>query len=237
MTIANFKARVAAIVNRDATLFVVGGVDNLLQAMNDARRWAQRSHDFELLRTEDAYLSTSVAGANWATGCKTTPGGATAQLMKRVDEVWMYGTTTVGATTTYPRTYRIPFSYTGQFKRDLPVAQQYLWPIPNVYTQFDPNQFAYSVGTTLYVVNTSSATIFKLLGIKFLDDLTGTEDPDIFLTYYTDWFTYATIAALNYYLKDGERFVVDQGLVDNLWKSVIQHDGTIANMGESVNLD
>lgn len=234
MTISNFKSMVAAYVNRSTSALTVNSQDLLLQAMNDARRQAQREHAFELLRTEDAYLSTSVAGGLWATGCKTTPGGATAILMRRVDEVWNY-TTATSPSTNYPRTTRIDFSYSGQFKRELPTANLRVTVPSQDYTV--QNQFAYVIGTKLYVTTVTTATIYKLVGIEFLDDLTGSESPDIFLTYYTDWFKYATIAALNVYLKDSERFPIDAALMERMWTSVKNHDGSIANMGESISLD
>lgn len=237
MTIAHFKQQIANMLNRPLTsLTSVNAEDMVLMAMNDARMAAQRSHEFELNRTEDAYLSTHLGGANWMTGCKTTPGGGTAILMKRVDAVWNYSSYLVGATTYYPRTTRVPFDYSGRFNRELSIIDQ----------RFNPNQassvttmdqFAYAVGNQLFVTTISTASIYKLVGVQFLDDLTGSESPDIFLTYFTDWFRYATVAALNVYLKDSERFPIDVNVLANLWQSVQTLDGTIANMGESVNLD
>lgn len=235
MTIANFKIQIAAYLNRTVASFTVGGVDLLLGAMNDARRAAQREHAFELLRDEDIFLSTSAAGANWQTGCKTTPGGSTAVLMRRVDEVWNYSTSAVGVTAYYPRTTRIDFGYSGEFKRELPVAdsQQIVYPQDYALSR----RFAYLVGPKLFVSTTTTATIYKLVGIKWLDDLIDADTPDIFLTYYTDWFKYATIAALNVYLKDSERFAIDATVMGRMWTSVINHDGSIANAGESISLD
>lgn len=236
-TIAAFKQQIANMMNRTlASLNSVNSQDMLLMAMNDARREAQRSHEFELNRTEDCYLGTHLGGANWMTGCKTTPGGATALLMKRIDEVWNYSSYAIGATTYYPRTTRIPFSYTGEFKRELPPVDIRFNPAQssNVTTM---NQFAYANGTQLFVTTVTTATNYKLLGIKFLDDLTDADSPDIFLTYFTDWFRYATIAALNVYLKDSERYPIDTNTMARLYQSMTMLDGTIANMGESVNLD
>jgi hypothetical protein len=51
MTLANFKSMVCALVNRTQTELTVNSQDLVLLAMNDARRAAQRMHDFELNRT------------------------------------------------------------------------------------------------------------------------------------------------------------------------------------------
>lgn len=237
MTIADFKQQVANAAHRSlSSLTGDNSQDMILAAMNDARRGAQRAHLFELNRTEDAYLSSSQAGANWMTGAKTTPGGATAVQLLRLDEVWNY-TTNTAPSTHYVRTTRVPFNYSGVFKRELPPVDRVLVVQGDSQYYTIQDQFAYTVGATLFVPTVTSATIFKLVGIKFLADLAGSEDPDIFLTYFTDWFRYATIAALNNYLKDSERFPIDDLVMERLWKTVITLDGTIANQGESVNLD
>ena len=238
MTLANFKSLVAGYVNRTAaSLTSVNSQDILLDSINTARRAAQRDHTFELNRFEDAYLTTSAAGAAWTTGCKTTPGGATAVLMRRVDEVWNYSTATIGATTYYPRTTRIDFSYSGQFKREMvTVSNNQSVSSPQDY--YVQNKFAYATGVNLYVTTVVDATeTYKLVGIKWLDDLADGDAADIFLTYYTDWLKWATLAQLNVYLKDNERFPVDMQVMNRAWESVKQHDGSISNMGESTSLD
>jgi hypothetical protein len=231
-TIANFKAQVANYMNRTATSFTsVNSQDMLLAAMNNARRAAQRDYAFELNR-KDAFLTTSIAGANWMTGCKTTPGGATAQLMRRVDSIYLYST----QDTNYIRTQRIDLGGVGDYKRELPVNMGSVGQlITNPTTTQRP--FAYLEGQSLKVTTYSTATTFMLNGIAFLDDLADGDNPDIFLTYFTDWFLWATIIQLNLYLKDTERFPVDLPTVDRLWKSVKEFDGQMANAGDGATLD
>lgn len=236
MTIADFKLRVAAIINRDASLFVVGGVDNLLQAMNDARRTAQRDHTFQLLK-RDVFLSVTPAGSNWQTGCKTTPGGATAVTMKRIDGVWNYATQAFTGGTQYLRTSYIDSGVTGDFKRTLPVYDTAQLIITNQPQWITRRSFWYTQGSNLFVTNITATTTYLVEGVTWLDDLTGSESPDMFLTYFTDWFLYATIAALNFYLKDNEKFPIDSVVMDRLWASVKQMDGEVANAGDWTNLD
>lgn len=237
MTITNFKTFVEGWLNRSAGSFTVGGFDFLLQAMNDARRAAQRDHVFELLRTEDAYLSTSAAGALWTTACVDTPVPGSAILMRRVDEVWQYSSTTIGASTVYLRTARVPLQTSGDLKRDLPVVDTQFMTVnqPNPWVQ---NMMAYAVGPKLYIAGqNATASYYKLVGVQWLDDLTGSENPDMFLTYFTDWFRMATVMFLNTYLKDSERFAIDTNLMLRAWESVKTFDGQIANMGEQANLN
>jgi hypothetical protein len=234
MTIANFKALVVGLINRDASIFTVSTIDHVVEAMNSARRAAQRAHTFELLR-DDVFLTTSVAGAAWTTGCKTTPGGATAVLMRRIDSVWQYSPQSVGIATAYLRTYRVPFETTGSFKRELGI---YAGAVSQSSLQSSSiaRPFAYTNGENLYVTTISTATPFLVNGIKWLDDLVIGSTADIFLTYFTDWLLWGTLMQLNQFLKDSEKVPIDMALVNRAWETVKQMDGTIANQGD-VSLD
>lgn len=236
MTIANFKALVESWLNRTTGSFTIGTTDCLLAAMNDARRAAQRAHNFELLRTNGCFLATSATGAAWTTGCKTTPGGATAILMKRIDSIWQYATTTIGGSTVYLPTARIRFDTSGDLKRSLPVVDTGYYTV-NQQTPFTQDMFGYVIGTNLYVTTVTTSTNLMLFGIQWMDDLTGSESPDIFLTYFTDWFRIATVFFLNTYLKDNERFQIDEVQLAAAFKSMCAMDGDVANMGEVANLD
>lgn len=240
MTLSNFKARIYGFINRSATLFTTtesASIDQVLYAINDARRSAQREHMFEMLRG-DAFLSTSEIGANWMTGCKTTPGGATARLMKRVDSVYNYSTSTITAGTLYARTSKIDFGHVADFKRELPVdgGTEFLTQTASS-SLLARRKFAYMNGQLLHVVSVDTAANVMLNGITFLDDLADGDAADIFLTYFPDWLHWATLIQLNQFLKDDQRINIDSVFVGNLWKSVKEMDGQIANSGDNANLD
>lgn len=234
-TLANFKQQVANYMNRTlASLTSVNSQDMLLTAINNARRSAQRDHAFELNRV-DAFLTTSMVGANWMTGCKTTPGGATAVLMRRIDSVWNYTTATIDVTTIYPRTSKIDMGNAADFKRELPMFNGPTDAI-NWQSLQVRRPFGYYSGATLYINSTVSSP-YLLNGIKWLDDMADGDSPELFLTYFTDWLLWATIIQLNMYLKDSERFPVDNATVARLWESVKMFDGQFANSGDVANLD
>jgi len=235
MTIANFKARIYGFINRSSTLFTTtesASIDQVLYAMHDAIRAAQREYAFELNRT-DAFLTTSEVGANWMTGCKTTPGGATAVLMKRLDSVWNYSTNSVSAGTVYSRTSKIDFGTVGDFKRELPIDGGSLTLEQNTLTTAR-RKFVYLNGQNLHVVTVGTATPVLVNGIKFVDE---SADNDIFLTYFTDWFFWATLIQLNQFLKDDQRLNIDYSFVSKLWQSVKEMDGQIANSGDTASLN
>lgn len=234
VTIANFKQQIANYMNRTlASLNSVNSQDMLLAAMNNARRAAQRDYAFELNRV-DVFINSSLVGSNWMTGCKTAPSGGSTQLMRRIDSMWNYNSGVVGTTPVYPRTSKVDLGNIGDYKRELPTFDS---PI-DTYQQ-NPRYtrpFAYFKGQFIYV-NSIADTNYLLDGIAWLDDLADGDSPDIFLTYFTDWFLWATIIQLNMYLKDSERFPVDNATVARLWESVKEFDGQHANSGDGANLD
>lgn len=235
MTKANFKAWIYGFINRVSTLFsttTTATIDQVDYAMTNAIRAAQRGYSFALART-DAFLTTSEVGANWMTGCKTTPGGATAVLMRRIDSIWNYTTNTVTAGTVYARTSRIDYGNVGSFKRELPVDAGSLTLDQNSLT-VARRKFGYLNGQTLCITTLGTATPVLVNGISFIDTCT---DDDIFLTYFTDWFFWATLIQLNQFLKDDQRINIDNAFVTKLWESVKEFDGATANAGDAVSLD
>lgn len=235
MTIANFKARIYGFINRSSTLFTTtesASIDQVTYAMNDAIVAAQREYAFELNRT-DAFLTTSEIGANWMTGCKTAPDGMTAVLMKRIDSVYNFSTSTISAGTLYARSSRIDLDTIGAFKRELAVDSGV--GLLNANTQqVCRRKFAYVNGVLMHVVSLETSTPVLVNGIKFIDTVT---DNDIFLTYFSDWFFWATLIQLNQFLKDDQRISIDLAFVGKLWQAVKEMDGQIANAGDSASLD
>lgn len=233
MTITAFKNMIYGFINRDSSIFTTsqgGSTDQMLAAMNAVRRHAQRKYAFELNRV-DVFLATSLAGANWQTGCTATPGGS-AVLMRRIDTVWNYAT----SGTLYVRSSRIDLGNVNDYKRELSVYNGNLDIAPSVIPTAN-RPFAYINGPNLFVNPYSTSTSFMLNGIKWLDDLTGSEDPDVFLTYFTDWFQWAVIMYLNQFLADSNRVQVDAAMVKELWESVKEYDGQFINAGDGANLD
>lgn len=68
-TYRELRDRVAAYMHRDAAVFLMNGQDLLLQAVNDAKNFAQRAVDFEFSRT-----FASMPGVNTRTGASFAQG-------------------------------------------------------------------------------------------------------------------------------------------------------------------
>ncbi len=241
-TISQHKARILGFINRDKTVFNTessgNNIDQVLAATNDARRSAQREHDFALLQG-DAFLSTSEIGANWMTGCKTTPGGTTTQLMKKIDNVYNFSASTIPAGTVYIRTSKIDFGNVKDYKRELPVdsGSQYLLQQTATGILLARRKFAYINGQILAISTVDTTANVMVNGTTFLDDLLPSDSPDLFLTYFSDWLFWATLIQLNQFIKDDARINIDATFVGKLWQSVKEMDGQIANSGDSVTLD
>jgi hypothetical protein len=241
-TISQLKARILGFINRDKTVFNTessgNNIDQVLAAINDARRSAQREYNFALLQG-DAFLTTSEIGANWMTGCKTTPGGTVTQLMKKVDSVYNYSTSTIPAGTLYARTSKIDFGNVADFKREVPVdsGSQYLLQQTATGILLARRKFAFMNGQNLHIATVDTAVPVMLNGTTFLDDLLPSDSPDVFLTYFSDWLFWATITQLNQFIKDDARINIDGAFMGRLWQSVKEMDGQIANSGDSATLD
>lgn len=221
MTYANFKDMVCSYSNRIAALYsTVGAQDVVLLAMNDARRQAQRLYKFNLCKRQ-AFVKVSVLPQSMLTDFDADPSGSGALvIVNRLDELWEYGTATVAATTCYYPTKQLLIRRRAELEYAAPNPT---WPNQHS-TSAMTDSFAYSVGTNIYHSNLTVQTWYLAFVVEFLADHAGASVEDIFLTYFTDWLKWATLANLNYWLKENERIQVDAVLVASLWNSVTQFD-------------
>lgn len=232
MTYANFKDSVVSYMNRTAAAVVTAGsIDLVLQAMNDARRWAQREYNFEGNATQ-AFVSLSMVPKSMLTDFKTTPALNTTVVAKRVDALYEYGATTVGATTVYYPTRRIELRRRSAIVPFVPADPQ-----ATALTSPAQSSFAYVHGVNIAHTNLTTATTVMADIIEFMGDHAGGAVEDIFLIYYTDWLKWATLANLNVWLKDSERTVIDQNLVSTTWASVKRHDAQQSYSTDDLSLD
>lgn len=209
-SVTNLKAKIAAYMNRAASSFVIGGVDNLLEAMNDARRNAQLRYDFNHLRVR-AFLVVTPTGVNWQTDATDSPGG-TAVPLKSIKEVWSFETVS-GLPTKYKQMF-----FEGGVLNDFEVITPSL---QIVGSQLLPNN-----------LNITSSETYLIEGIKWLPELDGTETNDFFCNRGATWLTYQTIQNLNLYLKEDSRVGISDAVVQRAWSDFISWDG---NLGLSNN--
>jgi hypothetical protein len=231
MTVAQLSDKIAAYIDRAGAALVTSGSsqDLILAAINDARRQAQRDHDFKLLEGS-AFITTDAAGTNYMTGAKTTPGGETAQKMKKISGVWNYSV----SGSYYLRTSRVDFGSIHDHSRNLPLQssgdETYATNNNSV-----PN-FVYLNGPLLCANGATTATTYMIDGIKWMDDLVA-ETSDVFVDYFADWIMWSSLLSLNNFLKDDQRMTISAQLLSRAWDSVRELDGSIANSGDWTSLN
>jgi hypothetical protein len=230
MTYANFKDSVASYSNRIAALFAtVGAQDIVLEAMNDARRSAQQKYRFNLAKRQ-AFVNLSLLPQSLKTDFRTTPGGATAVVINRLDELWEYGTATVASTTCYYPTVQLDIRR--QSMLEYAAANRSLTSSTSTLTQ----DFAYCHGPNVYHSNLTTQTWYLAFVVEFLPDLTSAATTDLFLDYAPNWLKFATLMNLNAWLADSEKIQVDSQLMQLAWDAFTQFDAQQAEVG-TISLD
>ena len=238
--------RVAAYIGRSNTSFTVGTVDNILSALNDSRSRAQQAYDWQQLRTIGAIKVNGSSGAPWYTpatgyGPYTSDAPGTAMYIKKIDTLWNYVKDAAG---NMGPTNRIDFATEQQFKRLLPTNMGF--PFTQVYPSGPPyffntiptqQNFAYIIGTKLFVNTCATPTWFMFIGTQVLPDLAGSETSDFFIDKYQNWLLYATLQNLNGFLKEDQRVAISASLLDKAWAEATFDDSRSGSQGEWSNLD
>lgn len=235
-----FKETVLSQANRASSVFTspTTSIDMVLVAMNNARRQAQRNYTFEIFR-QPAYAAVSMAGVSLLTDFDANPTGAGALVVvKQIDGVYEYGTATVGATTVYYRTNRVPFWRHSQFNRELGISPSTFGGTQTILGSLQTaDAFVYQQGTNVYHSNLSTPTYYLFDVVAWLPDHDGGAGTDFFLTYGADWLQMQTIKNMNAYLKDTEQVQVSSALLDEAWNSMKQFDAQLAASTWATNLD
>jgi hypothetical protein len=215
MTFVNFKSLVAAYLNRKVTDFTVNGVDVIGDAVNDAKRVAQREHDFVKNRAM-GFVTLSKSGVDLST-FKATPGGS-ALSVKKVLSVWLYDTT--GGV--YTRTAQMEPLASGELGYMLPGSI-----VPGFITPSSTSaRYFYQVGTKLYCTGVDTLDVMCEVVIT-QPDYSGASDEDFFLVDYKDWMLLKTVEQLNFFLKEDQRVQISQGAMAARWDSVMKQENNL----------
>jgi hypothetical protein len=215
MTFVNFKSLVAAYLNRKVTDFTVNGVDVIGDAVNDAKRVAQREHDFVKNRAI-GFVTLSKSGTEIST-FKATPGGS-ALSVKKLLSVWLYDTT--GGV--YTRTAMMEPLASSELGYMLPGSV-----VSEAFTSFSTSaRYFYQVGTKLYCTGVDTLDVMCEVVIK-QPDYALDADEDFFLTDYKDWMLLKTVEQLNFFLKEDQRVQISQGAMAARWDSVMKQENNL----------
>ncbi len=211
-------------MSRQAADLDVDGVDHLLCAINDARTMAQNLYTFRRLRT-DAFIKTSMLGADYTTAVKATPSdGGTQVLIKLIEKVWEFQQRTISAGTLYERSAQIDYRSDRAPSMSLPLAGTSRTTYDyRQTTNCTGNTFAWIKGSKFFV-NYEAATWVLVEVVQKLPDLEGDESSDFFIDNAPNWLLWQSIQCLNGYLKEDQRVSVSQRLLTDAWEAFTQWD-------------
>lgn len=217
-----------------ATFATATAADVLLFAVNNAKKFAQRKHSFELNR-----LSATVSVSSTPTGGDLTTaveyGTSTPVVVKAIERAYL---TDPNSGQSYPipivsrsyDAYHMQKSIaTGNFDTSIPSSQSLNSTDPKLIRQ----------ANKLYLSpSPESATTVYLDIVKWMPDYSDTVTEDFFLNECSDYMLYRSIVELNFFLKDDERVVVSQKKLDEVWDSVLAWDNClIENASQDAAMD
>ena len=198
----------------------------LTQAINDAKRAAQREFDFRLSQVR-GFINTSAFG-NSLTNTTVDPTAISPTYINvlSVISAWRYATIATGPTTNdYIRTQKYNFIVERDLRNFIPPRMDALKE-PNILP-VSYKQRVYVKGNTIYCtgipnpVTVGGQVSIWIDVIQWLPDYVNPTDSDFFITLYTDWFVLKVIQQLNFYLKEDQRIQISAAIVAEKWNSVL----------------
>jgi len=243
-TSGQLKIAVAGFMQRDPVTFVrtVSGTswDVLLQAMNNARLYAERLIDFELSKKSIQITGVSLLnGGNLANA--TLLGTNTAVSVKKIITPFLPIQSDVQQ---FPVDLISKIGWNNRIKRRFEGARP---TDTSDYAFITDAPFAVmQTGNTLAIVPPDSTAVpqatFTLYAdaVCWLPDYTsaGTEN-DFLLDFAFDWLMYQSIQELNFFVKEDERVTLSAAMVNRAWNSVVQYNQELiaSTVDDLINLD
>ena len=242
-TAKQLEIAVAGFMQREPAFFVrtVGGqsFDLLLQAINNARLFAERMIDFEYSK-----VSVDIPGVDILNGGNlgnaVLHGTTTPVFVKKIRTPFLPSAINGGSQ--FPVDLRSKRKWNDRIKARFEGARPvdttnfaFITDAPFVLVQDGNTIFVAPPDTTAFATN--PFTVFAD-AIQWLPPyITGTET-DFLLQYAFDWLQYRSIQELNYYLKEDERVTLSERQVSTAWDAIIKwNNELVLNNVDDVDLD
>lgn len=248
MTLSTFRTLLAAYMQRDETTFTIGGINLLTQAINMARKWAERQHNFEMNR-----CSGRIAAVHYTDGALLS----TMELWPATNPVTSISPKNI------ERAYLGFSDGSGEFPVDLMSRDQHVERLKRHYEQTvstDPRKTVPASMVSFFSVvrhaekvyitppdttalgGTTVAVYFDVVRWMVDYDVTVTDansaSTDFLMTYCPDFLMFKTIEILNFFLKEDQRIKISDEQVEKAWNSVVNWDSSvILNASNDANLD
>lgn len=234
-TVAELKLAAAGFLNRDASGFVVGGFDLLLQACNNARLYVERTVNLELARVS-AQLSVNLSTGGALSGT-VLQGTSTAVVVKHIRSAGL--ALTNDANTVVPVKIYNRDDYLAKIGRrstnmtSLTTSDFQSPSIP--YGIFRLADKIYLVPNGGFASGTTSVTVYMDV-FKWMDPYVNGNETDFLLDYCFDYMTFRVMAELNFFLKEDQRVQLQAGVVKDAWESLKAWNALIVEQSDDVSL-
>jgi hypothetical protein len=238
MDYPTFKAVVAGFMQRDASAFVVGDVDLLDRAINQAKSWAQRKQNFELSRA-----MITVPDVDYQNGASLDDavlyGSDDSVKVKTLIKAFLPGANSVklpvDIITRDLHVKRLQRSYDGWNTGDLQKTTQ---PTPVSYWAIvrAANQVYVTPADQTALGGTTVDVHFD--AYLWLPDYSEEVDTDFLLEFCEDFMLFRSVYQLNLALKEDMRIPVSKEALADSWRSVVEWNSELTfNSAEDASLD
>jgi hypothetical protein len=232
MQIIDLKNLIAGYLDQtNLGVFTINTEDTLLVALNNARKTAERAHDFYYSQA-DAYLSVSTSAGNPITGAKTTSGGNTAISIKRIRSAQL------AVSDGYiPIEFMRHDEYISRQRKQVGREPYIAGNTMASYGIATENPIAVQHGQTLYLAGATFTypIIVKLDVVQWMPDYANNTDEDFFVDFGSSYLQWQAILEGNRYwqrfVPKQEGAVMEESLTDAAsvaLQSLIEWDTDIA---------
>lgn len=239
MTFGDFKSMVAAYMNRETSVFTVNGVDLLARAVNQAKRWAEKQHDFEAARMSAKLPNFSVTTGGKISSVVSNDEPGKIVAVKTIERAFLPFSDGSG---TFPIEVVSRAVHQNRVRRKY---EDYIISNPKTLPTLTVNYWQLvRWSDLLYLVpadvNGLGTELFDLgLDIvRWLPEYSASTDEDFLLTYCEEFMLFRSVLQLNFLVKEDQRVPISTKAVQDAWEGVLRWDnGQISGTNDDATMD
>ena len=233
MTYTDFRKEVAGFMNRSQDAFVINSFDILARAVNKARLWAERKHNFELSRISVSIPSVSLTDGGDLTTAVDVADLTTPVVVKLIERGFIpfqdssgnYFPIQVISRDTHMS--RLQRRYENMVSNRMAEASPATLPAQFAIVRQANKIYLMPAYANAYGLNTTVINV-RLDVVRFQPDYDASTHPtDFFLTYCEDFMLLRSIVELNFFLKEDQRIPISAAALKDSWESVLAWDASI----------
>lgn len=223
MNFVEVKKTVAAYLSRPTSVFVVDGVDLLSNAINLARKHAEKLIDFEFNKARAKLPSVSVSTGALFSSIVDLDGNPI--RTKGIERAWV---TDSSLARRQPLEILSSNAWESRLARRFDQTDPRLDPpsreiaSPTLILHGDR---LYVEPSTMY--GTGTTVDLRLHVVKWLPDYSADGDTDFILDIGAEWIIYRSIQQLNFHLKEDQRLELQAQVVADAWESLRRWNNSV----------